>query len=142
METYKATIEIDCPTGYEVVGFREPLEGEMFCDTLHSGARGVVIAKTDFTSLEIIIRKSFVWPSWLNAASIAKDVDGIVFAYSEIAVLQPNERWIGGGYALLSAKWFNIDHGLDDVPFEQSLRINPNYQITKRKLRNELPQPN
>lgn len=121
------TIEVDVPPGYEAFAFRRPLRDELFINT-----RGELDAyDTDalITSRYLIVRRAFAWPAWLKCAAIAKDRNGSWRGYQEIPELCKHEEiWHHRGLDrhFLSVDILDID--LPDVPWEQSLRINPNWK--------------
>jgi len=123
------TIDIDLPDGYEIVSYRCPRNGEMF---LKQDQNEGVVANWDWQVMpanrRFILRRAFVWPSWLKCAAIAKDIYGVWYAYKAM----PKQCLSGFAYepgSLVQRIDANIlDIDLPDVPWDQSLRINPEYK--------------
>lgn len=63
------------PDGYDVVAYRQPLQGERYLD---SACVSVNIAPTDCcVGSRFIVRKLFVWPGWVKPGTwYARDEDG------------------------------------------------------------------
>ena len=114
MVKQRVTIEVDVPDGYEPTG-----------ENIKITAAMVLATQQQFVGVGIILRKTFEWPTWLKAKAIAKDGDGRWFAYGEVPHKRDDNRWgVAAVACCLNQILFDID--LPDVPWEQSLILNPN----------------
>ena len=120
------TIEVDVPNGYEAVDFRNPKEGEHFINY-----QGYLSEQDEVPCAgpRLIVRRAFVWPSWLKCAAIAKDESGKWYAHS-VTPMRASNGWHtthGSTCRHIHSELFDIS-SFPDVPWDQSLRINPEYK--------------
>lgn len=122
------SVKVTIPEGYELAfdAMRPPREGELFVNSNGS----VDMAGYDHVGIgNVILRHAFKWPSWLKAAAIAKDRGGEWYAYSDVPELDGSMWSSDDGDEVSLDGWLDwIQLVLPDVPWEESLRINPNYK--------------
>lgn len=119
------TCEIEIPDEWEFDAIRPFKPGEVFLS-----AFGTPKAATWSSEVpHIVLRRAFVWPSWLKCAAIAKYSDGHWYAHSNAPVRMHNgwQTTATSTIRHIHSELFDIS-SFPDVPWEQSLRINPNWK--------------
>ena len=112
MAKQKVTIEVDVPDGYEPTGEYRCPEGH---EAYLTDSGKLQYANVRFECIKcIILRKQFEWPAWLKAAAIARDQDGVVWAYRS-APRANAHGWISNGGDVMRIKPEFIDLNLPDV---------------------------
>lgn len=137
MAKQKFEIEVDIPEGYEATGeWRRPKLGDLYLDV--DGR--IMRADFDFNShCYHILRKKFVAPAWLtNWKYIARSRLGSVTMWGDGPEPFPTKdgywcRQYEPGSCESHLNSGMVDFGamgldLPDVPWEESLIINPNHQ--------------
>ena len=106
----RATISINdgiIPEGYEAVEFRIPVEGDYIIDNLGGLLR--ITEQVSVTKPRLILQKSWTWPEWLDANSLAWG------GYGWIAV-KGTSQWL--------VRWFMTNH--PEPPDRSRVYRNPN----------------
>jgi hypothetical protein len=116
------TTEVEIPDGYAATGeFRLPQPYEYYLNCF-----GEAKTHTDPDYPAFILKKSWVWPKWLKAKYIAKDIDGCWFGY----MLKPRydkNYWLPSGlFVRLPSLFFDTE--FPDVDAENSLMKNPHVE--------------
>lgn len=128
MPTQEITIKIDVPEGWEFVAYRLPEAGEFIL----APAGNLSKIHADYIEgRHFIVHKAYVWPAGLSdeVVAIAKEASGNVWPYFSVpkkvrSINQSGGGWDGQtGEAMLNGHTFNIPHGLDDIPWDESLRL-------------------
>lgn len=124
----QATIDIDLgkfASEWEVVAVRTPKEGDFYWHRDHA-----VQSVEDWTSEPmIIVRRKWVWPSWLKAWWYAEDADGTQWAFMQMP-RHAGDRWLPTAGSSPRLDRFT------DIPkiggdWRQSLRENPNWKASQ-----------
>lgn len=120
-------IEHPLPEGYEAVTFRVPKLGETFLTS-----EGVAYELKENSTLQhprLILRKLWVWPSWLKCEYITRDGHGIYGWEGEPRLL--GDHWVTPNPAD-PIRFFQIPEFVDlDLPPKQSIWRNPCFPSTK-----------
>lgn len=124
----QVTIDIDLgplAEEWEAVAWRPPKNGERFVKSYNLV---VLTAFSDFTNEEsrLIVRRKWVWPSWLKARWYCEDSDGVQRCCKRS---KPDT----GASSWYSDDIVRVDPSLVDLPriggdWKQSLRENPNWK--------------
>lgn len=120
------SIKVDVQDGYEAIDFRVPVIGEMFiaaCGSIMTSSQTGICPDLP----RIILRRVTPWPSWLKAAAYAKDDTGIWWAYAAVPK-RGSDGWNGSGDHIVRLRECFFDIPDPDVPWQDSLRINPSYK--------------
>ena len=75
----------------------------------------------------------WTWPEWLTCVAIAKDDNGEWYGWDCVPIMEreiAGGLWIvppDGGEFIQLTDWFDTS-GFPDVPWNESLRVNPNHK--------------
>ena len=124
----QVTIEIDMGSlagEWEAIAYRLPCPGESWLTS--GGVVRTAYGRGDVPIVPcIIVRRKWIWPSWLKARWYAEDKDGSQWGYMQKPELL-SDRWETDGVTMARFdEWFEIPKIGGD--WRQSLRENPNWR--------------
>jgi len=130
------TIEVEhpLPEGYEAVTFRVPKVGETFLGEDSVEGPVAVVARNDSYQIpRLILRKAWVWPTWLKCYCITRDIQGVYGWEGEPKLY--DDIWVTLTLVKDPIKFAKIpefiDLGLPQLPANQSIWRNPCFQSAK-----------
>ena len=121
------TVQVEIPDGWELAcdEIREPRQGEHYMSP-----SGVILCASDdyrFGERRVIVRESWQWPEWLNAAAVCKTKWNVWWACERIPTPSecPPDGWEGVGATMALGDLVKFEPPPCD-DWRDSLRVNPN----------------
>ena len=122
------SVKVEIPDGWELAcdHVRPVKPGEFWINYA-----GAVVGPCEeaLNCSRVIVRNAWQWPEWLTCAAVVRTKGGDVWACSTVPHIDEciTSGWSNTGTVLvLQGRFVNIN--LPDVPWQESLRVNPNLE--------------